>query len=137
MEQAEHITITRHITETKWYCVDKERCEQLDEQIASATYHLNTLSANVADKNITGLECLTRERLLKQMIVEFRKERAGLWRRGKKEIDEVVDSETGAVLSSTRRVVQPRTVKNAVDAPYEAVFDPSVEGKPLVQIRHV
>jgi hypothetical protein len=135
-EQSEHTTITRHTVETRWYCVDKERCAELDAMIASATHHFNSLSANVADKHITGLECLEREAKLQNMLREFRKERASLWRRGKKEIDEVVDTETGAVLSSSRKVVQPRRVDTEA---FEAEFvpDASVEGKPLVHIRHV
>lgn len=136
-QQTTHSVTTRHIVETKWYCVDRERCDELDQLIASATHHFNSLSANVADKYITGLECLEREAKLQNILRALRDERKTLWRRGKKEIDETIDDETGKVIATTRKVVQPRAV-DAEPPSFEAVLiDPSVEGKPLVRIRNV
>jgi hypothetical protein len=131
-EQPEHILTTRHTTETKWYCVDKERCAELDEMIASATHHFNSLSANVADKYITGLECLQREAKLQLILKELRAERASLWRRGKKEIEETIDEATGAIVATNRKVVLPHRVQEG-----PAIPQASLEGDPLVRIRHV
>ena len=131
-DKLEHVLTTRHITETRWYCVDRERCDELDKMIESASHHYNTLSANVADKYITGLECLERSAKLEYILKDLRAERAKLWRRGKREIDETID-ETGKVVQTTRKSVQPR----AVPADAVGIPDASVEGKPLVRIRNV
>jgi hypothetical protein len=125
---------TRHIEETRWYCTDKTRCTELDKAISSTLYQNSQLSANVAGGHISGLECLRRERQYAEMLKVFRTERAKLWRRGKRIIDEVID-EDGNVVSTNRKIVQPRAVATEV---FEAILaEPSVEGKPLVQIRHV
>lgn len=125
------MTTTRHIEETKWFCTDKARCAELDKAIADVTYHTQHLSADVAAGHITGLECLQREAKLTQMTKDFREQRAKLWRRAKRTIDEVIDDD-GNVVSSTRRVVAPRAVQ---DVPEGILAEPSVEGNPLVRIR--
>lgn len=127
-----HILTTRHTIETRWYCVDKERCKELDEMIASATHHFNSLSANVADKYITGLECLQREAKLSVILKDLKAERAQLWRRGKKEVEETIDETTGQIVATSRKVVPPRKVE---EGPF--IAEASLDGKALVQIRHV
>lgn len=107
-------TITRHIEEYRWFCVDKDRATELDKFIADATYQLEHLSANVAGGYITGFQCLQQERVLKLMIKDWREERGKLWRRVKRTVDETEET--------FEPIVEP---------------DPSVQGKPLVRIREL
>lgn len=139
-EQNEIHTLTeRHIVETRWFCTNRERCDELDKLIASAAHHLNTLSQMVAEKwegEKSGLIALEREATLTMMLKTLRDERKGYWRRAKREIDETVD-ETGKVIATTRRVVAARRVDSEPPVFEAALIEPSVEGKPLVRIRNI
>lgn len=77
-------------TKFRWFCVNKDRCEELDAQIDEISTHAAHLSSYVAEKFITGLECLVLDSRLKLALTELRKERASLWRRVKREIKEEV-----------------------------------------------
>lgn len=80
----------RTIITYKWICTDKERCEQIDNTLEELVMHQCHLSSYVAEKRITGLECLSMDAKLKAVIKEFREERAHLWRRVRKETQETV-----------------------------------------------
>jgi hypothetical protein len=83
----------RTITEYRWFCTDKERCEAIDEQIDKLMYHASKLSSYVVNAEISGLECLMLEGKFKLAIKELRNERATLWRRVKRKIEEETEHE--------------------------------------------
>lgn len=84
---------SRKITEYRWFCVDKNRCEQLDEKIEQIVYHQSKLSSYVEHKEITGLQCLFLEGKFKLLLKELRAERASLWRRVRREIEERTETD--------------------------------------------
>jgi len=77
--------------------VDKDRCEELDIAIEQLVYHASQLSHYVEKKEITGLECLVFDRKFKQALKELREERARLWRRVGKEVEEETEKEEAPV----------------------------------------
>jgi hypothetical protein len=96
--------ITRRKTVTyRWICTDKERCEQIDEAIKQLVFHASQLSAYVANKEITGLECLVLDGKFKIAVKELRKERAMLWRRVRRETEEEIITENGEVTNGLER----------------------------------
>ena len=87
--------ITRRKTTTyRWICVDKDRCEELDEQLDQLVYHQSKLSSYVESHEITGLECLVIENKFKWAIKELRDERKTLWRRVPKVTEEEIVTAT-------------------------------------------
>ena len=138
MDNEQNLTHTlthRTITETKWFCVDKDRCNTLDQMIASTNEHLGQLNTLVAEKwfgDHSGLECKTRFAKLTCMLADLKKERASLWRRGKREVEETVDETTGTIIARKGKTVAPHRVNEG------PVAIPAIlEGDPLVRIRHV
>lgn len=87
----------RKITTFRWICTNKELCEQLDEQIDRIVGAQSKLSSYVANKEITGLECLVVDSRFTHALKSLKDERKTLWRRVKRVEEEEVSSdvETG------------------------------------------
>jgi|ERR1035437_1351183 hypothetical protein len=80
------------ITTFKWFCIDKGRCDSLDEELKEVTDYAAHLSSYVVNGYVNGLECLKLDARFKAVIKDIRAERASLWRRVKVELkDEVED----------------------------------------------
>lgn len=83
----------RKITTFRWICTNKELCEQLDEQIDKIVGAQSKLSSYVANKEITGLECLVVDSRFTHALKSLKDERKTLWRRVKRVEEEEVTTD--------------------------------------------
>lgn len=105
--------ITRRKTITyRWICTQKERCEQIDEQLDKLVYHQSKLSSYVEHHEITGLECLVIDNKFKWAIKELREERKTLWRRVPKVEEEEVVTDNAAPVEPVEKYVTPFAAPN-------------------------
>jgi hypothetical protein len=80
----------RKVVTYRWICIDKDRCEQIDNAMEQLVFHSSQLSHYVECKEISGLECLVLTGKLKWALIELRNERKTLWRRVPKITEEEV-----------------------------------------------
>lgn len=91
-EMTKNVAVERRtITTYRWICTNKELCEQIDEQIARVMGAQSHLSGYVANKEITGLQCIALDSKFKYILDSLKKERKTLWRRVRRE--EVIETE--------------------------------------------
>src|SRR6266699_81796 len=83
----------RKITEYRWICTNKALCELLDEAIADVMGAASSLSHCVATKQITGLECIRLDNKFQCTLRGLKDQRKTLWRRVRREIEEVTESD--------------------------------------------
>jgi hypothetical protein len=88
--------IRRKEVSYRWICTNKALCEQLDEQIEKILVYQSHLSSYVANREITGLECLVIDGKFKFALQSLKNERKSLWRRVRREIEEEITTDTPA-----------------------------------------
>lgn len=89
-------TTHRTTSETRWFCVDKERADEIKIELTEATAVLNGISGWVleqvtAGNTKAGIESGARARLAQRWIVALRAEHGKLWRRSMRTVKEVIE----------------------------------------------
>lgn len=75
------------IVQYKWICTNSEKVEEVDSQLKEAQDHQVHLSKYRNENTISGLECLSIDRRLTDVIRALKVERSSLWRRIKVETE--------------------------------------------------
>lgn len=80
------------VTTYKWVCTNTELCEEIDSQLKESLDYLAHLSKYRNENTINGLECLSLERRLSNIVRELKLRRSSLWRRIKIETEQEEDN---------------------------------------------